>query len=93
MDQQSLETQIGILGQKFQDLSDRVERGFREVRDNTVDKIRALEKDKADKDEVERVRKVLEDNHEVRIRHLEQIGAMAIGGLFILELVLKFIFK
>ena len=35
----------------------------------------------------------VDDDHESRIRKLENFGALSIGGLFVLELVLKYLLK
>jgi LPS O-antigen subunit length determinant protein (WzzB/FepE family) len=94
---EALEISIARLEQQVQDLSTRVERGFLEIKDSTVTKIHALECNKADKDEVEKVRKVLEENHEARIRKVENglvyVFAFATACGTIISLALEYFLK
>jgi hypothetical protein len=43
----------------------------KEISDGTISKITALEKNKADRDEVDRLQKIIDDNIEIRIKKLE----------------------
>jgi len=69
---------------------------MKELKDNTVDRVTSLELEKMSRDEAERRHKEsdgIHRDHELRLRRLETWGAMAAGGLFVIELLLKYYIK
>jgi hypothetical protein len=64
---------------------DRVILDVKELNNNTNQRVTDLEHHKADRTEIE--------DHEVRLRRLERYGAMAIGGMTLLQIGLQLYFK
>jgi hypothetical protein len=94
---EQLEIEVAKLGQEVKDLSARVERGFFEIKDSTINRIINLECNKAEKDEVEKIQKILNDNHEVRIRKVENglvwVFAFSSGAGAIIGILVDYFFK
>jgi len=66
----------------------------KELKDNTTRRVDALEIEKISKEETYRMKKAADEirlDHENRIRRLERWCTLAIGGLVVLELALKFL--
>ena len=68
------DSQIAIarLEQKVQDLSERVERGFSDIKNSVINRIEFLEKTKADRDEVEKLQAKVNNDIEKRVNDLEK---------------------
>lgn len=69
---------------------------LRELKNDLTLRVARLEEEKHDKDEAERHLKennLIHNDQENRIRRLERYGFMAIGGLMLLEVILRYILK
>lgn len=68
------DSQIAIarLEQKVEDLATRVERGFSEVKDITLNRLTSLETTKANRDEVEKLQAKVNNDIEKRVNDLEK---------------------
>lgn len=76
---------------------------LKEMRENTIKRLETVENQMIDKNDLEEHKKndyaiheefiKVDNDHETRIRRLEYITTLGIGGIAVLELVLKFLVK
>lgn len=66
---------------------------IKDLKDNTTQRVLALEAEKLNKEEALRIKKENDDAHldyELRLRRLELWGGMAIGALSLFEIITRF---
>jgi predicted transcriptional regulator len=66
---------------------------IRDLKEGTTERISCLERDKADRKEMEELQTKVNKDIEIRVRRLESWGFIAIGALMIIEFLFKFIIK
>ena len=81
--------------QVIQDVKD-VKQDVKNVKDDIASRVAHLETEKFDATKAYEWKSLQDENHsdyELRLRRLELWGSMAIGALFVMELLLKYIGK
>src|SRR5438552_1702517 len=91
-----IHTRVETLTTDVKAMKDDIASDMKEMKDEITLRVSALEENKMSKSEVQARRvdtDAIHKDHELRIRRLEYIGAIAVGGFLLIEFTLKFFWK